>query len=159
MSDCVVCMGASARQLAPCMHFICPSCAEKWLNINPTCPVCRGILEGYRAPFEGGHRGGMEMAIDFGPYDHAGVTLDHGVSVGKVVITRLQRRDRFYQMGLRVGDSIESVNGVRTTTADTAIQLLENSRVGSGQVNLEVGQTSTLWRRRSILIWRLSGRS
>lgn len=40
---CSVCMQPYVNQtfLQPCYHSFCFSCARQWINISPTCPLCK----------------------------------------------------------------------------------------------------------------------
>ena len=44
---CVVCMGAPKdRIVLPCMHLCaCGPCAQRLLELDASCPVCRGPVE------------------------------------------------------------------------------------------------------------------
>lgn len=116
--------------------------------------MCRGSVGGYVVDDVAAKAGRAGVRIDFAPHDHAGVTLDHGVRTGCVVVTRLHSDDRFYKSGIRVGDTIEGVNGVRTTNASTAIRLLEASRMQRGAVCVRFGARSSRWWRRGVRLVR-----
>lgn len=69
---------------------------------------------------------------------HAGVTLDHGNLRGAVRVTRLDKKDLLFKSGVRVGDVIVCVNGVRITTSHTAVRMIEACRLDAKPVTLVI---------------------
>nr|CDS18282.1 transcriptional activator [Echinococcus granulosus] len=45
--DCAICRDRKVNQsyLLPCMHTYCYQCILQWVRINPTCPLCKALVQ------------------------------------------------------------------------------------------------------------------
>ncbi|VDQ15833.1 unnamed protein product [Trichobilharzia regenti] len=45
--DCVICLCKKSNRcvVLPCMHTFCFDCIYRWLCINPSCPLCKCLVE------------------------------------------------------------------------------------------------------------------
>lgn len=121
-NECVVCMERTRDIVQPCGHPGCRECMRKWIERgHTTCPTCRGVMvtTGIIPVLAG-----RTYRIDFPrPGDHTGVTLRncyYGVRVCKV-----QQRDRGFMCGLRQGDVITHINGIRVRDHATATAMID----------------------------------
>ena len=139
-AECAVCMNETMVRTEPCGHVVCMSCTARWMDTSPTCPVCRGRVQGCSGLSSTAReaRAARTVSCSLGGGRHAGVTMSHAVLPGMVVVTRLNRRDALYEHGLRVGNVVDAVNGVTVRTAHSAIHLIEACRSAGATVSLSV---------------------
>ncbi|KAL7054106.1 hypothetical protein AAHC03_026540 [Spirometra sp. Aus1] len=47
VEDCVICLSQQVNRsiLLPCMHTYCFQCITTWVQVNPICPLCKGVAE------------------------------------------------------------------------------------------------------------------
>ncbi len=47
ISECIVCNEINTIWILPChkTHTICDGCLTKWIDNNPTCPMCRSSIQ------------------------------------------------------------------------------------------------------------------
>ena len=147
--ECVVCEAETCIRLRPCNHTVCMKCTKLWTERSVTCPVCRRAIEGCHGREEGAkgevEEAGVLVRCSLGPYHHAGVTLDHGVKKGRVVVTRINRKDAFFRHGMRVGDSVLSVNDLPVKSSHVAIAIVEACRKSEQCVVLHIEQRRVKW--------------
>lgn len=151
--ECVVCYYESETCAQPCGHRLCASCAQEWSDRNvrlPQCPVCRQPLSGLWRDSpppctkecvndDGARVFCVEWSFEDG--GHAGVAIGRRGCMGRLVITRLAARDLAAKSGLREGDELVNINGLRLSVAATAIALIEHRRTCRGNVVLTVRRT------------------
>ena len=87
---------------------MCTRCQTRWLRQSVTCPLCRGAVD---VPNADVIRIEFDTSVD--DREHVGITL-RNAPLG-VQVVHLDRRDRAYRSGLRIGDIITHVDGKMVT--------------------------------------------
>ena len=119
--ECVICYGETDNRVRPCDHVICVPCAKRWMQLKPTCPVCRGNVidvgddicgDDITIPAEDGRRFGVTVR-----------NLENGQGVR---VTRVSRIDHLHRSGIRRGTIITHINGIPVNAHGDAIVILES---------------------------------
>lgn len=119
--ECAACYMPTTGSVVPCGHLLCHACAQRWLAIRPTCPVCRSVVVMVRPHTS---RGSSKFLVL--THGHAGVTLANAPA--GVAVTRVNPRDMAWKSGLRRGDVLTHMNGVPLKTHENAVKIIERAR-------------------------------
>lgn len=147
--ECVVCYFPTRERMRPCSHVVCSSCSCRLREKGCiTCPVCRQVSVGDTSSSGG-------VVITFPPGTHAGVTFV--ASYSGVCVSKLDRRDRAHACGLRVGDVVTHLNGVRVRMHEDAAAMAD--RASQTQTDLVCTLTTARETVRRLLGWKGAGDS
>ena len=127
--ECCVCFESTSFQLQPCMHHMCEDCYKKWMPKSTTCPVCRTAVS-----FPGTEVLRIEFVAPEYWREHVGITLSN-TPIGLQVL-RMDRRDRAYAAGLRVGDIITHINHAAVTDHRTAVEILDRLALQKASIDV-----------------------
>ena len=149
-SICVSCYHPTQTVLLPCRHHMCDACSSRWLIRRPLCPMCRGGVIGTQPSSHRPTRLRHIHASDDSP--DVGITLTNAESGGAVRVLGVRKRSMAHQCGVRVGDVITHINGIRVCEHQFAVLIVNAShRAGTPIVcslQAPTDQTSTcapLW--------------
>lgn len=87
------------------------------------------------------------LRITFLPDTHAGVTLRNAGNGHGVVVSKLTRGDRAVVCGLRVGDRITHVNGIRVCQHRDAVAMFDQATRLRAELCLRVRRTRWLFKK------------
>lgn len=136
--ECVVCFNETADAIEPCGHVVCHTCATRWLQRRATCPVCRAVVARAPQPARDGH-----VAIATEAHGHVGVRLSDALAGVRVV--SVDRRDLAYAAGLRAGDVLTHINGIRVSEHAVAIAIVECARANRIALRLTLLPRRSRW--------------
>ena len=123
--ECMVCFEDTAEVVQPCEHALCAGCAQTWFAHHElVCPLCRRAVTAlpHVAP-PGAHA--VRIRLDEGS-THVGITI-RTCSVGGVRVLWVDPDDCAHRAGIRRGDVITHLNGLRVDDHRTAARIIDRS--------------------------------
>lgn len=111
--ECIVCYEITTTISLPCKHFICDKCVTTWWSRgNEHCPMCRQAICAHTdtEAMQTFIPDKNDIFIDFPQGTYPGITLKN--SGRHVKITKLRKQDQCFKGGLKVGDTIKSINNL-----------------------------------------------
>ena len=139
--ECTICWTDTSSAVAPCHHPVCHRCATLWLQKSPTCPICRRTVVDVSGRQSTGSR---DVIVPLHVDARLGVTVtDHAYGV---VLSYINRHDQCGRSGLRRGDVVTHLNGIRITTHANAILIInEAKRLGYDLAFTILERRSATW--------------
>ena len=129
-AECIVCFEETTDVLRPCDHAVCRACAKKWFaNHEPVCPLCKRavvVLPHVVPPPRGTT---VCIRLEGVECTHVGITVCT-CTLGGVRVLRVDPNDRAHHAGIRRGDVITHLNGIRVDTHETAVRIFNRATEG-----------------------------
>lgn len=136
--QCLCCFRRSDETFSPCNHVMCRRCADKWFSKNPpSCPMCRqDVISLHHEKYEVSHviKNAKMAGITF-----AKRTLDHG---NGVLVHSVKKDYPAYRVGLRPGDVVLRINGIKMTNYQWASDFITFLLKGDTEVHITVDRAS-----------------
>lgn len=118
--ECIVCMMETSTFIPNCGHRICRDCAIKWFDRKLSCPMCRKVPVSLpsESKLEPPQTANPTTVVVLEPLDgetphsmHVGATF--GTHAHGVVLIRVHPEDQAYAWGLRKGNIVTHINGIK----------------------------------------------
>ena len=155
--ECCVCMQPTDTVIPNCRHVLCRSCAVQWFAKRIECPLCRvppcslPMLPDTRpcTPKEWSPFTFLAtIALDEGK--HAGLTLSTCEDGVRIEVCR--KKDEGAKAGLKPGDVIFEMNGIRINKHDAALGIVRTATSMGFPIVCVAGRRQT---RRYLSFWNL----
>lgn len=147
--ECPICYNIINNScIGSCTHHFCLECLIKWCEMGGIhCPICKTLIGEIRPDVEFNKINcpenaifttdniGHKLTIDFSNNEPAGITLENNNIYGKrchgVLITKINKNNLCYKLGLRKNDNILFINNVPCIDHKQTIAIIDNcSRIG-----------------------------
>lgn len=126
MTECVVCYHSSENRILPCNHIVCARCAERWFAKSCTCPFCRECPASLTHPTSVNPFVHCGRCVVIDTFDDLGLTIVDHASKG-VRVARVLHGESAHRNGLRTGDVITHVNGIKAHSHAQTMAVLEQA--------------------------------
>ncbi len=135
--ECPICFNIINNScVGSCMHHYCYACLMKWISFSCVCPTCKKpILEiKLDREFDSINNPDCSILLEevtkkveifFNDDIPPGITISTNKSGPGIKITKLNKNDKCYQCGLRVGDIILFINSIPCFTHEQSIKIIK----------------------------------